>query len=156
MPRGTPFQPGNKFGRGRPKGSKNTVARTGADIIREHVEPMTNKAVADYFRGDKTSKAILLPHILKHPSPMRVKLPSTHTPEGILAACDRILKAVSKGEIAYQDGKNLMDGLAIKLGVMEKVEQDRRLDALEAALLKEGTDQDSDDHKIFLEEKEAA
>jgi hypothetical protein len=153
MTRGTPFQPGNKFGRGRPKGSKNKVERTGADIVREHEEQIINKAVADYFRGDKTSKAILIPHILKRPSQVRVKLPSTRTSEGILDGCDRILKAVWKGEITYQDGKNLMGGLISKLGVMEKVEQDRRIDALEAAL-KEGIN--SDAHTILLEDEEAA
>jgi hypothetical protein len=155
MPRGTPFQPGNKFGRGRPKGSKNKVERAGADIIREHEAQIINKALADYYRGDKTSKAILLPHILKRPSLVRVKLPSTDTSEGILAACDRILQAISKGDLTCQEGRNWMDGLAAKVGVMEKVEQDRRIDALEAAL-KEDTSQDSDARKIFLEYEKAA
>ena len=155
MPRGTPFQPGNKFGRGRPKGSKNTVARTCLDIVREHEEQITNKALADYYRGDKTSKLILLPYILKRPSRVRFKLASTDTSAGILENFDRILKAVGKGEITDQEGQNLMHGLILKLEVMEKVEQDRRIDALEAAV-KEGTNQDSDAHKVVLMEKEAA
>ena len=155
MPRGTPFQPGNKFGHGRPKGSKNKIVRTATDIVREHAEQIIKRAVANCYRGDKTSTGILLKHLLKQSSPVRFKLASTDTSAAILENFDRILKAMSKGDLPYQEAQNLISGLTSKLGVMENVDQDRRIDALEAAL-KIGSDLDSDAHKIVLDDEEAA
>ena len=42
-PRGAPFQPGNTFGRGRPKGSRNKSTQAALGLLEKHHESLMAK-----------------------------------------------------------------------------------------------------------------
>lgn len=56
--RGRPFEPGNKLGRGRPKGSRNKSKSTGQDLFDEYAEHLTRKAISLGLAGDKSVAAV--------------------------------------------------------------------------------------------------
>jgi len=50
--RGRPFQPGNKYGRSHPKGSRNKIARLSQDRLDSHAETPTKKCLALAYQGN--------------------------------------------------------------------------------------------------------
>jgi hypothetical protein len=133
MSNGKPFEPGNTFGRGRPKGSKNKPESKGLAMITEHEVAITSKVIADALRGDKTSKQILMRAILRQ-TPEKFKLGPTNTPDEILRAHDDVLRAVTKGKITPSNGQTVVSILDFKRRAVEAVELQARLEALEAAM----------------------
>jgi hypothetical protein len=43
--RGRPFEPGNKFGRGRPRGSRNKTSAAVQELLNSHAEAIVRKAI---------------------------------------------------------------------------------------------------------------
>jgi hypothetical protein len=133
MSTGKPFEPGNKFGRGRPKGSKNKPTNKVLAMIEEHEVAITSKVMADALRGDKTSKVILMRQILR-PKPEKFKLGPTNTPDEILRAYDDVLRGMKKGKITPSTGLAVVGILDLKLRAVEAGQLHARLEALESAM----------------------
>jgi hypothetical protein len=133
VPRGKPFEPGNTFGRGRPKGSKNKSKNPGLDLIQRNESAIWNKFLADYFRGDKTTKTQLfkLHPRLGRPS---FKLGPTKTIPQINDALGRAIKAAVDGEITTQAGVDLARMLEAKRKLNESADLEVRLRAIEKRL----------------------
>jgi hypothetical protein len=142
MSNGKPFEPGNNYGHGRPKGSRNKPENKSLAMITEHEVAITSKVIADALRGDKMSKQILMRTILRQ-TPERFKLGPTNTPAEILKAYDDVLQAVKKQKMTPVQGQNVVSILDGKRRAVEAVELQARLEALESAM------------KRFLEEKSA-
>jgi hypothetical protein len=111
MSNGKPFEPGNNFGRGRPKGSKNRPENKGLALIKEHERAIVSKVIADGLRGDKTSKVILM-RAIERKKPAKFDLGPTNTPAALLKAYDKTLRAFSKRKITAADGQVLSGGLS--------------------------------------------
>jgi len=62
--RGRPFQPGNKFGRGRPKGSRNKQALALQKLIDENGPKLLLKAMAEAAKGDASLLRLFAKHEL--------------------------------------------------------------------------------------------
>jgi len=56
MTRGRPFEPGNKFGQGRPKGSKNKSTSAGRRLLEEYEIPLLQKNIAEGMKGNTKSR----------------------------------------------------------------------------------------------------
>src|SRR5439155_25334874 len=54
-PRGRPFEPGNKYGRGRPKGSRNKEKYPGEKILDEYGPHIMFKCISQALNGDHPS-----------------------------------------------------------------------------------------------------
>src|ERR1017187_1927801 len=52
MNRGRPFEPGNKFGRGRPPGSRNRKAQALQKVLDEYTPALLRKSLAMALQGD--------------------------------------------------------------------------------------------------------
>ena len=53
MPRGRPFERGNKFGRGRPPGSRNKVPHSLQKLLHKHGEAILRKCMVEALKGEK-------------------------------------------------------------------------------------------------------
>jgi len=62
--RGRPFQPGNRFGRGRPKGSRNKRSAQAQEILDQYTEPLIKKCVSKALEGDTRALGLCLERIL--------------------------------------------------------------------------------------------
>ena len=93
--RGKPFQPGNKYGCGRPPGSRNQVASKSQAILEEHAEILLKKCVHMALQGDVHGDATVRrasQPILRQVC-LRFKMPSVRT----MAECRHGLSSRGKG-----------------------------------------------------------
>lgn len=67
MKRSRPFEPGNHFGRGRPKGSRNKRSLLAKQLLDEHGEAIVRKALVIALQGDPAMWRTLLSFILARP-----------------------------------------------------------------------------------------
>lgn len=58
--RGRPFEPGNKMGRGRPRGSRNKRAAEAQQILDQYTGPLMRKCVAKAMEGDPKAMALCI------------------------------------------------------------------------------------------------
>jgi hypothetical protein len=143
MSSGRPFEPGNKFGRGRPKGSKNKSTNSSQELIEGFGPLITTKCISDFERtGNNTSKVILMRELLKE-KPKKFKMGPTNTPEECLKRYDDVLQGVSKGKIKPQEGEIIGRILEGKLKAITIVELAARVEALEAGKVREKQIQDN-------------
>ncbi len=53
--RGRPFRPGNKYGRGRPRGSRNKATGLFQKTLERYAESLAKKLVQEAFQGTPTA-----------------------------------------------------------------------------------------------------
>jgi hypothetical protein len=136
MSRGKPFAPGNKFGRGRPRGSRNTKSLIAQELLESHAEPVLRKALGLALEGDTQIISKLLPYLLPRPKEPPVKigpLPSATTEE-IAQSYDAILKKVSTGQLTVSQAQELLALFEERRHLLETLGFDARLGALEELL----------------------
>ena len=74
MIRGRPFQPGNQFGRGRPRGSGNKKAQLPQELLDLHADEIVHKSIEIAQNGDSQILRFLLGHLLPPPRELPVKV----------------------------------------------------------------------------------
>ena|ERR1700680_204408 len=117
MSRGKPFEPGNKFGKGRPKGSRNK----GNSVIRRHLEenaePLIMKTISSALRDNTTARLWCVKELTTiRPSTPKLKLPPIKTLDDIDGAIDVLVNAVANNKYPAVQGTALMT----MLGEMRK------------------------------------
>lgn len=71
--RGRPFEPGNKFGRGRPRGSRNKSGMAANRLLAQYSDPLLRKAITMALQGDGSTMRLLLSLILPRCHELPVK-----------------------------------------------------------------------------------
>jgi hypothetical protein len=133
--RGRPFEPGNKFGRGRPPGSRNKRSLGAVQLLESHGESVVGKALVEAMKGDIQMLRTLVGHLLPRRRDVPVKtgpLP-VHTTEELAQSSEAVLQRVILGQITLPEAHQLMDLIESQRRVMETRDLDARLRALEKA-----------------------
>jgi hypothetical protein len=136
MPTGRPFEPGNKYGQGRPPGSRNKRSQVARELLEEYSEPLVRKAMVEALKGDGPLLRALLAFLLPRWSQAPVKtdpLP-TRNAQDVRESMDRIFQKMSNGELSLREGHMLARMLGTRQSVLQQTEDEGRLDALEDAL----------------------
>ena len=133
MPRGRPFQPGNNWGRGRPKGSRNRKTLLAEELLDSHAEAVVSQALALAEKGDAPVLRILLAHIL--PRRREVPFKTGPLPMGTAAelsqASERLMNKVTSGQIGLSDAKGIADLLELRRHILETENLEKRVRAIE-------------------------
>jgi len=140
QPRGRPFAPGNKFGRGRPRGSRNRATLVLQEMLGQHAEALVKKCVVMALQGDTTALRLCMERLLppaKH-SPVQFKLPPIATAAQLAHAHATILEALSRGQVTPAEAETINNLLETRRRVMETQQLEARLDALEQRHREEG------------------
>src|SRR5436190_14898698 len=97
--RGRPFAPGNKLGRGRPRGSRNKATLVFQKMLGQHGEALVKKCVVMALQGDMTAMRLCIERLLPtcKQSPVQFKLPPITTAAQLAQAQAMILDAFSRG-----------------------------------------------------------
>jgi len=139
MPRGRPFQPGNQFGRGRPRGSRNKRSRLARQLLDEHGEALVRKAMVEALKGDvpllRTLLGFLLPRWKE--APVQTGPLPTGTAGDVRASLECIFQQVSTGELSLQKARILTGLLATRQDVLLANQYEDRLEALEQLLARD-------------------
>ena len=101
MTRGRPFQPGNKFGRGRPKGSQNRKTLILQELLDEHAPALLRKSLVLALQGDGPLLRMLLASRLPRVADVPVKIGHLlgNTAEELLQSHQILLNKIASREI---------------------------------------------------------
>jgi hypothetical protein len=133
QPRGRPFAPGNKLGRGRPRGSRNKATLAWQEMLGQHGEALLKKCVVMALHGDTTALRLCIERLVapRKQSPVRFKLPPVTTISELAQAQTAILEALSRGQLTPGEAETIGNLLENRRRAMETEEFAARLQALE-------------------------
>lgn len=133
MKRGRPFEPGNKFGRGRPKGSRNKKTLILQDLLDEHAPALMRKGLVQALQGDGPLLRMLLAAKLPRAVdlPIKVGRLALNTIEDLIQSHQMLIAKVAAGEITPTQGEQLGALLEIQRKLIETNELAKRIQALE-------------------------
>jgi hypothetical protein len=132
--RGRPFEAGNKFGRGRPRGSRNKSTIAMEDLLSEYSEPLARKAIVMGLQGDKTMLKMLLDPTLKACRALKANIGTikVETLADLSSASMMIINKTTKGEISLDVAGGLSALLDGRRHVIETEDLEKRLRDLES------------------------
>jgi hypothetical protein len=134
--RGRPFPPGNRFGRGRPKGSRNKRSAQALQILDQYSESLIKKCIAKGLEGDTRALALCMERLLpalREPG-VRLKLPKLNQLQDVNLAQQRVLQAIANGNITPVEGQTIASVLENHGKTLEGQEMEDRITKLEKLL----------------------
>ena len=136
QPRGRPFQPGNKLGRGRPKGSRNRATASVKKLLEEYEPHLTRKLIALALEGNPQALRLCMERLMPAPrdASVPIKLPMIKTSEDVASAAEKVARGIGKGALSPSEGEKLMQLLESHLRVIESAGIEQRLQKLEEHL----------------------
>jgi hypothetical protein len=131
--RGRPFEPGNQFGQGRPKGSRNKTARVVEELLSEHAEGVVMKCILMARQGNTAAMRLCIERMLprRFDGPINLKLGSIKTMADVDRASQEIVRAVGNSRITPHEGKTVAKLIEIRRRVIETSELAARVERLE-------------------------
>jgi hypothetical protein len=131
--RGRPFQPGNKYGRGRPPGSRNKVARACQDTLDSHAETLTKKCLHMAFQGNTTAMRLCMERLMpaRRHRTLQFKMPPVRTMADVATASESVLSGVARGQLTPAEGQAFSLMLEGRRRMIETQELDQRIRTLE-------------------------
>jgi len=131
--RGRPFANGNP---GRKPGSKNRATLVAAALVDGEGEELVRTAISLAKAGDVAMLKFLLGRILPRERLIRLDLPQMNFADDAVDAVGRIMRAVAEGRISASEGSALATLLNSYREAIDQAEVVKRIDALEAQLIK--------------------
>ena len=131
--RGRPFQPGNKYGRGRPPGSRNRISRVCQDTLESYAEPLTKKCLSLAIQGNPTALRLCMERLLpaRRHRTLQFKLPPLKTLADLDAASELVMSGVGRGQLTPGEAQDLSRLLEDRRRVLETQDLEQRIRALE-------------------------
>lgn len=107
MKRGTPFEPGNTAGLGRPKGSRNKATLDREALLDEFGAAITRKCLAEALKGEKSAMRLCMERLvpLARHQPVPFKLPAIRLVSDLPRASAAVVKAAADGTLSVQDAE---------------------------------------------------
>jgi hypothetical protein len=132
MTRGRPFEPGNKFGGGRPKGSPNKKSREAQELFENNSAAIMALAISK-CREDPQMLRMLASHIIPRQKVLPIKIGRLplKTLEDLNRASEVVLNKATSGKISLAEAVNINDMIESRRRVLESQDLERRLSALE-------------------------
>jgi hypothetical protein len=130
--RGRPFQPRNKFGRGRPRGSRNKSALI-EELLNEHSEPLLGKGLKLALQGNTQMLRLLLDRILPRAKDVAVRtgpLPMG-TVEELLQSQANIMRMLAMGQLTLSQAEQIDRLIETRRKLFETQGLEQRVRAME-------------------------
>jgi hypothetical protein len=110
--RGRPFQPGNKFGKGRPRGSRNKRTLM-TDAIKEHGEAIVKQCVVMALKGNPAAMKICMDWLArdKASTGQHFRLLSGHSGRDLPVAIPQLIMGIAKRELSSQEAITIVSML---------------------------------------------
>ena len=133
MKRGKPFEPGNKMGRGRPKGSRNKRNAEAIAILDQYAEPLIKKCIAKALEGDPRALGLCIERILpvlREPT-VRMRVPKLNEAKDYRLVVQRVLEGIAAGNLTPMEGEKIANIAQNYVSNIEGQEMIARIQALE-------------------------
>jgi hypothetical protein len=137
--RGRPFQPGNSFGRGRPKGSRNRKTVVIEELLEEYGPSLMRKGLAMALDGNVPLLRTFLERHLPKPqdSPAPIGRLPTGTAEELCRAQETVIKKLASGILTPHEALQINSVLESRREMIETRDLERRMNALETLASKD-------------------
>ena len=129
MTRGRPFEGGNKFGRGRPKGSPNKKTQQAQKLFEDN-SPAIMALAINKSREDAAMLRMLASRIVPRQKDLPVKIGRLpmNTLEDLDRASEVILKKATSGKISLREAQEIFQMVQDRRGVLVPSSIDSGLD----------------------------
>jgi hypothetical protein len=133
MTRGRPFEPGNKFGRGRPKGSPNKKTQQAQKLFEKNSAAIMALAI-NASREDRPMLRMLASHLLPRQKdwPVKIGRLPMNTLEDLDRASAMTLQKATAGKINLGEALDISSMIEDRRRVLVTQDMERRLSALES------------------------
>ncbi len=133
--KGRPFETGNQYGRGRPRGSRNKRSLAALQLLDSHAESVVGKALVEAMKGDIQMLRTLLGHVLprRRDAPVKTGPLPVHTAAELAQSSEAVFQRVVSGQITLPEALALTDMIERRRRVMETRDLEARLRAVEKA-----------------------
>jgi hypothetical protein len=133
--RGKPFPPGNKYGHGRPPGSRNKVVNEWQELLEGHGETLIKKCLFMALQGNITPLRLCFEQLfpVRRQRVLQFKLPATKTMADLAAASETVVRGVTRGLLTPSEGQAFTVMLDGRRRMIETGELEVRLRTLEEA-----------------------
>ena len=130
------FASGNKLGRGRSEGSRNTASLAMDALLDGEAETLTRKAIDLALAGDTVALRLCMERICppRRDRPIKIKMPRMDTPQDVLRAIATVVGAVGRGAITPSEGQALASLIETQRKAIELVQIEQRLAAVEQSV----------------------
>lgn len=131
------FKPGNKFGKGRPQGSKNKVSIAAENLFESESGAIARQAVKMAMNGHPQMIKLVLERTvpIKKSSPIKLEgMPVVDSVESAGQAAEFLLQSIASGMISPLDGEILSRVLDKRLHSLQLTEIEKELQALKERL----------------------
>jgi hypothetical protein len=138
MTRGRPFKPGNKSGKGRPKGSRNKRTLTANQMLDENREAIFQKVIEQALAGDGALLRTLLGYLMPQPKeqPVNIGPLRMSTAANLVQSNETVLKKVVSGQITVSQATQISEIIEKRRRLFETQILSDRVGALERSLPK--------------------
>ena len=135
--RGRPFEPGNKMGHGRPKGSRNKITQEARQILQTHSASLVRKGISLALQGDTRMLSTLMNRALGPQAfPKKFGKLVMRTTDDLLRVSDLVAKKLGGGEITLTEAQDFSLIIELRRKVIETHEYGKRLQDLEEGRFK--------------------
>jgi hypothetical protein len=131
--RGRPFQPGNKFGRGRPRGSRNKRAVLVEELLAENSHSLLSQALKMAHEGNVPLLRLLLDRVLPRPkdAPVEIGPLPIGTPAELEQSQAKVMQELGLGQLTLHQAEQIFSLLDNRRRVLETHELAQHVRAIE-------------------------
>jgi len=131
--RGKPFQPGNKYGRCRPPGSRNKNVSGLQQMLESHGETLIKKCLLMALQGNITPLRLCFEQLFpaRQQRALQFRLPAIKTIADLASASETVVRGVTRGLLTPSEGQAFTVILDGRRRMVESEEFDLRVRALE-------------------------
>ena len=127
------FKPGNKFGKGRPEGSRNRITLAMEKLLEGEAENLTRKVIEKAMEGDSVALRLCFERLYppRKGRPISFELPKVETIDDVMKAQGVVVNAVAVGDLTPDEGQAVSTILEAKRKAIETEDLERRIAKLE-------------------------
>jgi predicted DNA-binding protein (UPF0251 family) len=126
-----------RWGRGRPKGSRNKKNADGQDLLDRYALPLVGKCIESALKNnDRSAMRLCMDRILpgRREAPVRLSLPRVQTAQDLEKAAEKVTQAIAHGRITPAEGEKMMNVLEIQSRIIQNSQYESRLEKLEESM----------------------
>ena len=125
-PRGRPFEPGNKMGRGRPKGSRNKSMSAEQQLLEQWRLPMIAQCIRKASEGHFPSLRLYISLYKSLPHKRSIRSGNMQSAEDLLKVGEATMQQMDRGEITVVEAKTKMQGIEQMGHLLEQSAQEKK------------------------------
>lgn len=134
MTRGRPFEPGNKFGRGRPPGSRTKRTLQAQKLFEDHSTALMGLAILKAREDRQILRTLVAPIVPRRRElPLKIGPLALKTLEDLDQTSETILQKAAAGQISWTEAAAISTVIETRRRVLETRDLELRIRALEDA-----------------------